>query len=354
MKADFPYSAQWVGSMMFMGLSSLYALEIPPTHEALAYSDYVHIDLNSERARFDRRIEVEAGLQHDSPGARIRFCTNATSVKAKFNQNGLHQRKDVMNSVGVWLIEGKQAGHFQVGHERSELMTVVLLDQAAMEKRLIELILPYGDSLDFTGLEVNDGAVFFPVEPRPSFRYVAYGDSITQGFQCSMVSRTYPFLVAEAKKWQLVNLGFGWRQATALDGVVVGSFKADIITILMGYNDYITNKPLKSYEADLQGVIRNIRAQQPLVPIYLLTPLWSTEPHPTTLGLKLEDYRKVVRNVAEKAEDQNLHLVEGLNLIPNDPQYFSDGVHPNDAGFSVLAWNLEKIFDFSFNLRFPK
>jgi lysophospholipase L1-like esterase len=51
--------------------------------------------------------------------------------------------------------------------------------------------------------------------------------------------------------------------------------------------------------------------------------------------------------VSEKAADQNLHLVEGLDLIPHDPKYFSDGVHPNDAGFAALAKNLGK------NLVFP-
>ena len=62
----------------------------------------------------------------------------------------------------------------------------------------------------------------------------------------------------------------------------------------MGYNDYNGKKPVAEYKADIDGIIRGIRAAQPKTPIYLITPLWSTEP----AGPRLEDYRKAVREVA--------------------------------------------------------
>ena len=40
------------------------------------------------------------------------------------------------------------------------------------------------------------------------------------------------------------------------------------------------------------------------------------------------------------ATDSNVHLIDGLALVPNGPQYFVDGVHPNDAGFALYAANL--------------
>ena len=40
------------------------------------------------------------------------------------------------------------------------------------------------------------------------------------------------------------------------------------------------------------------------------------------------------------ATDPNLHLVNGLTLVPNQLRYFVDGLHPNDAGFALYATNL--------------
>ena len=40
------------------------------------------------------------------------------------------------------------------------------------------------------------------------------------------------------------------------------------------------------------------------------------------------------------ASDPNLHLIDGLSLVPNRSQYFADGLHPNDAGFTYYAANL--------------
>jgi lysophospholipase L1-like esterase len=40
------------------------------------------------------------------------------------------------------------------------------------------------------------------------------------------------------------------------------------------------------------------------------------------------------------ATDPNLHLIDGLTLVPNQLKYYVDGVHPNDAGFALYATNL--------------
>ena len=38
-----------------------------------------------------------------------------------------------------------------------------------------------------------------------------------------------------------------------------------------------------------------------------------------------------------RASDPNLHLIDGLTLVPNQLQYYLDGIHPNDAGFALYA-----------------
>ncbi|HYV01992.1 MAG TPA: lysophospholipase, partial [Actinomycetota bacterium] len=55
-----------------------------------------------------------------------------------------------------------------------------------------------------------------------------------------------------------------------------------------------------------------------------------------------EDYREVIRQVVAEhmLTDPNLFLIEGLDLVPHSPDFFADGLHPNDEGFFLYARNL--------------
>ncbi len=321
-------------------------LKIPPTDKRVQFSDYANIEVTKERARFDRMIDAEFGMRWDNPGARIRFRTDATSITANLFYNGRHNAMGSLNKTGVILVDGKRGGTFSSGAERPGAVdaTIEVPKSAKPAMHLYEVVLPYGDAVDFVGLQVNADAKFETAPPRPRFRWVAYGDSITQGFWADDVTANYPFQVAQAKGWECVNMGFGGRQATPDDGKVIGSIEADLITVAMGFNDHFTKTPAK-YAEDMKALLGNIRARQPKTPIYVLTLLWSTDPYPTTLKLPLEDYRAAAREVVgqtAKAGDANLHLIDGLDLVPHDAKYFREGIHPVDEGFTLMARNLIK------------
>jgi lysophospholipase L1-like esterase len=311
--------------------------KIHPDNPALQYRGCAQVNATAERARFDRLVDATGGFRHDTPGGRILFRTDATSVVAHFRCNQLHTRRDAVNGVGVFFVNGTLCKSYSLAGTRADSVGVLVLQATNPEPRDIEIWLPYAESVDFEGLVVNADARFLPKPARAFPLYVAYGDSITHGFQASNPTLTYPALLAATKGWELINFGFGSRTATADDGKAIGVVPADVITILIGFNDHYGSKPLEQYQADVTGLLRNIRAAQPATPIWLITPLWSTEPWPTKLGLHLEDYRKVLRKIAAAAADPRLQLIEGADLIPAEPNCFTDGVHPNDGGFRVMA-----------------
>ena len=311
--------------------------KIQPDNRALKYRGCARVEATAERARFDRSVEAVGGFRYNAPGGRIVFRTDATSVVAQFRGNQLHTRRDAVNRVGVVFVNGTKRGICSLDGTAIGPVHVPVLQEERPALRDIEIWLPYGESVDFEGLVVNADARFFPTATSDRPRYVAYGDSITHGFQASDPTLTYPSLLAVAKGWELTNLGFGCHTATADDGKLIGAVPADVITILIGFNDHLGNKPLEQYRADVAGLLRNIRAAQPNTPIWLITPLWSAEPWPTNLGLHLEDYRKVLRKITAAADDPRLQLIEGTDLIPADPGCFTDGVHPNDRGFRIMA-----------------
>ena len=326
---------------------------IAPDDAGIAYSDYVHmewvpspVEPSAKLARFDRVLDIPAkGYRWDNPGARIRFRTDATGVKALLYFNELHISTSARNSTGCYLIDGvggpERTFRTKAVPVRREPETVTMTAGAAGFHDY-ELILPYGDSVDFAGVEVNAGARFEPPAARPAVRYVAYGDSITHGFSASAVDKTYAFLVAQKNGWQLVNLGLGGRASNVSDAKVVVSLKADVISVLMGANDWQGGGPLERYRSNMMGFFDAIRAAQPTVPIYFITSLWVPPSwNPKAQVADLESYRKVAREIVAARKDPHLHLVEGPELIGHDAAFFdATPVHPNDKGFAQMGERL--------------
>ena len=52
----------------------------------------------------------------------------------------------------------------------------------------------------------------------------------------------------------------------------------------------------------------------------------------------LFEIRKVIEQIA--CSFKAVHVVDGLKMVPNMPDYFVDGVHPNDLGFMHYSMNL--------------
>jgi hypothetical protein len=95
--------------------------------------------------------------------------------------------------------------------------------------------------------------------------------------------------------------------------------------------------------SDYSGLLDAIRVLQPIVPLYCVTPIWtSVEAVTNAQGLHVQDYRQAITSIVRQrmATDPNLHVVDGLKLVPNQLKYFVDGLHPNDAGFALYATDL--------------
>lgn len=331
---------------------------VPADDKRLEYSDYANIEFianpdkpNRAIARMSRPLNSPwKGYNWDNPGARLRFRTNAKDVTARLIFSDKHISNSARNANGVYRIDGKSSPDWTLRSrdrktkrevENLDLRLPVPKDGAFHD---YEIIMPYGDAIDVAGVSVSDGAEFQTPTPRPKRRCAIYGDSVTQGFTASSVDQTYAFRLAELKKHQLVNLGIGGRSSRASDGNVVGKIPCDQLVVLMGVNDWQGGKPLDTYKKNMSEFIVNFRKHQKDTPICFVTPLWVPPAwRPKRVTNPLEAYRQVLRDVVKNAADPNITLVEGPELIDHDPKLFDRvAVHPNDAGFNMMAQRLAK------------
>ena len=328
-------------------------ITLAPEDSRITYSDYVRLSfvsnslVSSNRlARFDRLLPIAGkGYECDNPGTRISFRTDASSVQVALYYNELHISTSARNGLGFYLVDGATnvAWTFQTVAtaivRATELVFVPLAVPGGGGFHDYEVVLPYGDAVDLKGVTVNAAAQFQAPAARPATRYLAYGDSITQGFAASEVGTSYAYLVARKKGWQLVNLGLAGRSTTASDGTTVGSLGADVISVLIGVNDWQGGVPLATYSNRLDAFLTNLRTLQPTTPVYLLTPLWvDVSWDPASDIAPLESYRQVARDVAAARNDSKLTVIEGADLIDHNLAYFDSVlVHPNDSGFAMMS-----------------
>lgn len=299
--------------------------------------------------RSDRVIDMAGkGYRWDNPGACLRFRTDAREIVAELNYSDQHISQSARNGVGVYSVDGvfhndwKYDCSQKAVVRRPEVVSLRLAGGETPGFHDYAIYLPYGDSVDFGRLKVNPEARFESAVAGPPVRYVAYGDSVTQGFSADGVQRTFPFLLGQKKGWQTFNLGWGGRSSTPDDGRLVAQLNPDVITVLIGGNDWQTGVPLEKFRANMGAFFDNIRAVRPQVPIYLITHLWVAESwNPKAKVAGLEDYRRVQREVVVARHDPNLFVVEGSALIDHDTALFDQTpVHPRGEGFMMMVERL--------------
>jgi len=317
--------------------ASVKAKKVFPDDPAIVYSGYAHLSLTHELASFDRKVK-DSPFAADSPCATVAFRTNAALVQAEIEYA---DKRDLpghhtFNSTGVCLVDGEARACFTRSDDAGGRQHVKLaVGGERGQFRDVEIILPIADRVSFRGLSVEAAAEFHRIHRKRSPVYVAYGDSITQGFWASDPTRTFPYLLAKAKGWQLVNMGFGGRCVSASDVFALARLKPDILTVLIGVNDCLGCTSLDDFAEECSLLLYNIRFFRHGVPIVVITPL--SVPGKWEGTESLERYREVLRRAVQVTKDEAIHLVEGPDLIPSDLQYFHDGLHPNDAGFRLMA-----------------
>ncbi len=303
-------------------------------------------DLAAGTVHFDRQLDTPArGFRWDSPGTRMRWRTDAASVRALLRYTDRHTGA-ARNSVGTYRIDGRGETEWVFTRPALGVAPLVPIDFPAKCDGAMhdyELILPYADSVELVGVEVGVGAHWARPAPRPPVRYLAFGDSVTQGFAASRITASYAFQVAERNGWQLLNLGIGGRGTNPDDAQVIGAIDAEIVSLALGVNDWQGGADLADFRSRYERLLAGIVAAQPRAQIFVLTPLWVPPSwQPAMVKHPLEAYRAIIRElVAPHVAGGRVHAIDGPALIDADAALFDAvAVHPNDAGFAQMAERL--------------
>lgn len=205
---------------------------------------------------------------------------------------------------------------------------------------------PQRDPIVFHRIE---GKNIRPPKPEdlPKLRYLAYGTSITHGFDAEGPHLSYVSQTARHLGADLINLGVGGAAQCEheLADYIASRNDWQIATLALSVNMHCFSLD-KFYErvsymvntvsgADLNRVIACIT----LYPYYRD---FGIEPADQEYGGTPEEYRQALRDVVKTCPHPNVHLIEGNEILVDINGLTVDLIHPGDNGMIEMGRNLAK------------
>ena len=273
---------------------------------------------------------VNTGFYEKSFGTaamRLEMDTDADTLDLHYRTFAASSRRFYYFDV---FLDGVMVKHF--GHEDiKEAVSTLHVELPAGTHRVC-IYFPNLAAAVIRSLELSDGATFTPI--KKDRKLLAFGDSITQGYDAKFASQSYVNLLADKLGAEVVDQGIGGEifRPELVDADM--PYKPDIVTVAYGTNDWSGQTRERTVEC-ANAFYANVRAAFPNAKIFAITPIWRADDHRVTKVGKFEEGRQIVRDAATAIAAT---VIEGDGMIPHLREVCSDAyLHPNDYGFKFYA-----------------
>lgn len=177
--------------------------------------------------------------------------------------------------------------------------------------------------------------------PEKGRRYLALGDSITQGMEARHPSITYTNILKRHLDARIINQGVGGFIFDPKSLEACNDFAPDLISVAYGTNDIATIDDFPLVITAMEDYLKRLFSLYPNVPVNIITPIWRVayeeQPH---FRERVHSLHNAISQTA--SQYTYAHVIDGLGLIPHSAEYFNDGLHPNELGFCLMGINLIK------------
>lgn len=166
---------------------------------------------------------------------------------------------------------------------------------------------------------------------RPVQKIVAFGDSLTAGYGAGGVAKSYPAVLARLSGKQIINLGLSGDTAvnapTRLPQVLAEN--PDMVLIEFGANDRIRNLGHEGAARAVAQIVDEVQAAGAIAVIV------------DTGGPQMGPYTSAYKKIAK--EKQAVFVPGIIRGIFNNRKLKSDLIHPNAAGYEIVAQRVYKV-----------
>lgn len=179
-----------------------------------------------------------------------------------------------------------------------------------------------------------------------------YGDSYTRGTGASSSDHRWSTIVSVERGWQEINrsengLGFVNRRATmgaGLDDIpaLVIDDQPDIVFVTMGLNDNFSyDRAADQIRATIDDDLQRLHDGLPQARIVVVEPFWYTAERPASVDVIAGWVEDAAERIGADHIEGASHWLDGHYADDADSWMASDGLHPNDTGYAVMAEKMD-------------
>ncbi len=290
-----------------------------------------------KQAYLTHRTIALHGKVNCTSSIRFSFITDATVFKMEYQLINASSRNFAYFDV---MVDGELIGHFGSDNfTQEESVYETLLKNG---KKHVEVYFPFSANVKIKSIELLGGSILEPKKRK--YTMIAYGDSITQGYDATYSSQAYVNKLACYLDADLFNKAIAgdtfFPELLENKDVIV----PDIVTVAYGTNDW-TKCSYEEFKFNLNAFFELLYENHRESKIIVITPVWrdDIETRFPPINISFNELRERIKKVALSYD--NITVIDGDNLIPPDLNLFRDKhLHPNDEGFSYYSKNLiEKV-----------
>ena len=286
-------------------------------------------------------------LQPDA--AEIRFVTDSPICRVTLSSEE-QTRVTVFNGMfdnGQRFILGPEAQTVELAiPERLQQLDESYWGQMSFSPRVWRLIFggPQREPIFFHGIQ-GQGIRAPKADEVPSVRYLAYGTSITHGFEAEGPHLSYVSQTARRLGADLINLGVGGSAHCEheLADYIAGRSDWHIATLALSVN--MMGFDLETFRERVSYMVNKVGGAQPSRPVACITlfPFYrdfGIEQGEGPFGGKADEYRQILRDVVRACPHGNVHLIEGPEILTDISGLTGDLIHPSDNAMIEMGWRL--------------
>lgn len=205
-------------------------------------------------------------------------------------------------------------------------------------QKKVSIYLPWSVNMRISELALDDGATVTPVKPLKTL--VAFGDSITHGYDALHPSNKYATRLAEHLQAQEYNKGIGAEIFWPELAKAKEDFTPDYISVAYGTNDWSKCRG-EEFEHNCKEFLTTLCSNYPTAQVFVISPIWRGDYTASKPYGAFENIEKFIRSVVDGID--NAKLISGFDLITHSEDFFADlRLHPNDEGFLQYANGLKE------------
>ena len=310
--------------------------------EEVSVDAYSRIDSTNSR-HLSKRLQA---LSKNTAGVYVEFQTNSSFIDLKWelenykvlpnmtplavNGFDLYGFKDsIWQYVGSGLANGA----------KNEVRIIKNMETSMTSFRLYFPLYGVVKTLHI-GVDKNANMKSTKVAEKP--RILIYGSSITQGASASRPGMAYPSILGRWLEAEVYNLGFsGSGKMEAEMATILKNITADVIVL-----DCVPNPSPKQISERTIPFVKILRETQPEVPILMVESIfreagnWNQELGERVRGQN-SAFHASYQELLKKGYTQ-LYYIPNDQLIGNDHEATTDGVHFSDLGHYRMATTLKE------------